>query len=328
MASSVLQKFLGIATSFSNTSDSNQIIQNMFTQEQTERKGRHRKNAGYLVLNQSKVNTKVLLKQALQEYKETLEVIDPQGAGKAANSTGITQTKGEAKEAFGRHYEEVCADATVYCATKEGDFLQLLPAFKYSYRKILRLKDEEIVSFATDINKLVTDKILSQPDAATSDIDAATLTAGMTLATNFQSKIGAADIVNAGKTAANIDVDGTINKLDKILELRIEPGMKKFKNSDPNFYNGFLAINRIDEIGDSATGIAGDVTFNGQPAPGATITIEGIKKTGTSDLTGRYEIPRFKPGTYTVTCTHPTHGIKTMVVKVKLGKMLEVDFEY
>lgn len=299
----------------------------MLTDNQSERKNRHVKVSKLLNENQTIVDTYEPLKETLEEYDDTIDLIEPAGNNKSAQTAGITINKGEMKIKVAQFYEAICGPCAMFCAKAANDRQGLLPEFKYNERKIRYLKDDQILTFALRINQLVTDQLLPVAAFAKHKILPADLAAGLELATTYNGMIGGAKTVGASITAANQTVNDTLDLLDDQLEM-IELGMLKFKSSQPAFYNAFVAINKIDNLGGSKTGMGGDVTKDDQPVNGAVVSSVALKKTATTNLLGRYELERIQAGLYEFTCVHPTHGTLTQTVRVKLGKMVEVDWAY
>ncbi|SFG31216.1 TonB-dependent receptor [Prevotella sp. KH2C16] len=63
-----------------------------------------------------------------------------------------------------------------------------------------------------------------------------------------------------------------------------------------------------------------------QTLPGATITIEGMKVGGTSDVNGYYTLPNLKPGTYTIRISYVGYTPITQTVSVKKNGTVEQNF--
>ncbi len=75
------------------------------------------------------------------------------------------------------------------------------------------------------------------------------------------------------------------------------------------------------------TGITGDVMIKGEPVEGATITVEGSKKSARTDAEGHYTLSRIRNGKHPVTVTLPDGKKITKMVDIIRGHMEVVDFE-
>ena len=299
----------------------------MLTNNQSERKARFVKVSNLLHTNQTIVDSDEPLKESLTEFDETIDLIEPANADKSADSTGTTLTKGEWKIKVAQFYEGICGQCAMFCTKPANNVKDLLPEFKFNARKIRYMQDDQILPFATRINGLITTKLIPIAAFSKYKVTAANLVTGLGHATTFHGMIGGTKTINAGKTAADQTIDNTLDSLDDQVEA-MEFGMLKYKSSHLGFYNAFAAINKIDNLGGSKTGMGGDVTKDGQPVSGAIISSISLKKNATTNLLGRFELERIQAGLYEFTCVHPVHGTLTKVVKVKLGKMVEVDWEY
>lgn len=300
----------------------------MLALKQTQRLGRHRKIETHLTGNSTIVNTYVPLKTILVKYSQLIDSVDPESAKKAATTKGITATKDTDKLAFATYYEAICAGAYMFCADEDSTVTDLLPEFNYSDRQIYRLKDEEIAGFAERVNEVITDKLMALPGFDEYGITADDLTDGTDLANTFSNWLGKVGEAGGVKTAANEEIENKLDKLDDMVEHQITKAMKRFKTKESTFFNAFVALNKIDNIGTRHTNVGGDVTKDGQPLVGATLAITGQTKTAVTNLLGRFELNRVKSGLAEMTCTHPIHGTKTQLVKIKKGRTIEVDWEY
>lgn len=300
----------------------------MLTQKQAQRLGRSKKISQLFKSNIILVNTYIPLKIAVNAFDNLIISIDPESDKKSTNTKGITSTKQGDKLAVATYYERICAAAFMFCSAPGSTLTELMPGFKYVEWQIVRMKDEDIVGFVDRVNRQITEQLMPLAGFDVYNVSPADLTEGKNLATKFSNWIGKADELGGAKTAANQEIDKTLDQLDDMIEQQLETGMKQFKTSQPAFYNAFQALNKIDNLGTRFTGVGGDVTLDGQPVNGATIALTGQTKTAVSNLLGRYELIRVRPGLTEMTCTLPTGETKSQVVKIKKARTIEVDWEF
>ena len=303
------------------------INKKMLTKDQNQQKRKHVEVHTYLTSNQTKVNTFNPLKIALKKYGDTIDTLGEKEAAKNQDSTGITVTKNEAKLAVAKYYEGICGSCFMFCGTEANGRTEFKPEFKWSRAAIEDIRDQDLKGWAAGKNTLITDKLIPLAAFAEYGITAGTLAAGLVVAETFDGMIASADGVSNARSGANTTIDGTLDSLNDQLEL-IAGGMKRFAESDSGFYTGFLASMHIDNLPTSKTGMGGDVFKDGVAVSDAFISAVGLKKNVTTNLLGRYDLERIEPGLYQFTCMHPVHGTLSKVVRVKLGKMVEVDWEY
>lgn len=294
------------------------------TQDQEQEVNRDKKVQDYLNLKQTVVDSypPLLIKQGkLGTYLDELNQLIP---GKIPTTKGITTTKSGQKKEVGTFYEGVCGVCRAYCLEK-GD-LALADNFKITKAKIVDLPDNDVLPLIEGLNKMITNNLIPEPDFADYAIDANTLTTGYDLAKDFNKSIGLAPAVDANKTSTSDAIEEKITQLKTTID-SIELLVRNFITSNKDFYNGFQAVNKIDDIGVHHTGIRGEVeSANGQIKQ-ATITCVQLNKTTTTDLLGHYELIKMKPGTYEFTCAHPDFTTQTRVIKVKRGRIIEVDWK-
>lgn len=203
---------------------------------------------------------------------------------------------------------------------------ELADNLNFTEPKIVALLDGDVKTTIAQINTLITDNLLPNPDFADYGITPAILTAGAAKAQEFTDSIGVVGAIDAGKSAAGTAVIAKIHDLmedSDILELL----MRNFITSDPDFYNGFLAANVVDDIGVHHTGIEGTIeTADDTPIKGALFTCVELGKSKTSDIVGHYAAIKMKPGTYTFTVTHPLYHSKSEVIKIKKAKIITKDW--
>ncbi len=293
------------------------------TQEQEQEVNRAKKVQDYLNFNQTTVDGYLPLKNKQTALNLALGELNSIIPKKLPVTTGITTTKNNQKKAVGNYYESVCGVCRSYLIDKED--LALADNFKVTKAKIIRLPDNDVLPLVEGINQIITDQLLPEADFADYGITPLTLADGSALAKDFNISIGLAPAVDAGKTAASDAIEQKINGIKETVE-GTELLVRNFITTNPGFYNGFQAANKIDDIGVHHTGIRGETETATGALKEVVITCVQLNKTTKSDLVGHYELIKMKAGTYEFTATHPAHPTQTKVIKLKRGRIIEVDW--
>ena len=294
------------------------------TNEQEQEFNRSTKVSKYLHFHQAKVDLFIPLKNRLTKLDDHMTLLGTKAGGKIGVTSGITSTKAARKKEVAVYYETVCGVARSFCI--ETNRNEVGDNLKYTQPKIINLLDGDVVTVVTEINELITEQLLPVAAFAPYEITAATLTAGLNLATTFANSIGVAGMVDASKSSAGEAVINVLEDIKEDIEV-LDLTMRKYITTDPDFYNGFKAANIVDDIGIHHSGIEGEVASNSVAVKGAVIKCVELEKKTTSDIMGHYDIKSMKPGTYEFTCTHPNFEPATKVIKIKKGKTIHVGWE-
>ncbi len=294
------------------------------TNEQEQEYNRAVKVSQYFAVNQTKVDAFLPLKNRVLKLNTNISELITIAQGKLPITSGITKSKATLKKAVGTYYEQVCGVSRAFCIEKS--MIELADNLNFTERKILGLLDGDVKSTIAQINTLIADNLLPNPDFADYGITPAILTAGAAKAQEFTDSIGVVGAVDAGKSAAGTAVIAKIHDLMQDSDL-LELLMRNFITSDVDFYNGFIAANVVDDIGVHHTGIEGTIeTADETPIKGALFTCVELGKSKTSDIVGHYAAIKMKPGTYTFTVTHPLYHSQSVVIKIKKGKIITKDW--
>lgn len=295
------------------------------TQEQEQEVNRDKKVQAYLGNNQSVVDTFLPLKNKQTTLNGHLTDLTNLIPGKLPTTKGITTGKAAKKKAVGVYYESVCGVCRAYLIEKNNTALAI--NFNITERKIIGLPDNDVLGLITELNHFITNDMLPNADFADYGITALTLTDGLTLATDFNNAIGQAPSRDAEKTATGKAIADMIDLIKADVD-SIDLLVRNFITSNKDFYNGFQAANKIDDIGVHHSGIRGEVeATGGAVVKNAVIACAALNKSTQSDLLGHYELIKMKPGTYEFTCSHPDFATQTKVITIKKGRIIEVDWK-
>ncbi len=239
-------------------------------------------------------------------------------SGKDVNGKGITTGKDALKDAVAKEAAAICVRATAY-AIKKGD-TDLQNAVNHSYSSVLDLKDSEVLGFATRLSTVIT-PLLTDPIFATYAVTKNMVDSLTKGAENFNSNIGKATLVNAGRGYAS----RSINKIFKAIYqniIQFNLLINFFEDTEPEFVNNYHIAAAIDDTGIHHTGIKGIIRgANDKPVHNAVITGEGKKKVAKSDKLGAYELVKIKPGLRTFTITADGYQPQEILLPLQRGKI-------
>ena len=280
----------------------------------------------YFADNQTKVDAYGPLKTAQTTFTNHLGEFEELIPGKDVTTKGITEDKDSIRLTIATTYAPYCLNTRAF-AIRYG-LTDLAANMNFTETKIMRIADGELQPFVVAINKFITDDALPDPNFAEYEIDATALADGLTLANKFKTRIGKASSVDDAVTAVIQDlIDKNDDLRDDVTNFTLL--MSRYKTTDKNFFNGFEAAKKIDDIGVHHAGIEGTCTKNGNPLKDVTVTcVQFPKKIDKTDVIGHYELMNIRPGSYEFTFTHATEGSKTIIIKIERGKIKTVDVAF
>lgn len=297
---------------------------NVLTIEQQQEYSRDKKVAKFLSDNAAVVGGFPPLAARSATFTTHMGELENLLGGKQPDTKGITKSKGVLKIELGIFYESVCGVSRAFLIENDNEALAV--NFNITKAKIVHLPDPEVKGVIEQLNAWITSDLIPDPLFTPYGITALVLANGLALATDFDNAIGEAPAVDAGKTAAGINIANKIEELKDDVTL-LDLLVRNFITSNATFYNGFQAVKVIDDIGVHYTGLKGDVEKNGVAVKDAIITCAELGKTAKTNILGHYEIISMRAGTYEFTCTSPTAGTQTKIITIKKGRTIEVDWE-
>jgi hypothetical protein len=243
---------------------------------------------------------------------------------KGIDSSGFTTEKHSAKSAVGVFYESVCGVCKSFLLEHGNE--KMATNFSLTHSLIFNMPDGDVKPILTILNGWITDDLIPDPVFVGYGITAITIADGTALINAFVSKIGGASAVEADKSSVGIVIEKQLHDISTTI-VSIALLTKNYIVSNSEFYNGFKAANKIDDIGIHHSGIRGHVN-GAAPIGGAVIACAELKKSATSNLLGAYELVKMKPGIYEFTCTVSGQPILKQIIQIKPGKILEIDWQF
>jgi hypothetical protein len=303
---------------------------NGLTNGQAQEYNRDKKVQTYFTTNASKVSSYAPLNDQFEDFEDHVSNVESLVPRKTVNNTGIATAKKLKKSEAASFWSSICNKGRAYALGIHDE--ALAADLKRSRSAILKLKDGDVLPFCTHVNDTLS-PLVGNADFDNYGITAAVLTSGMTIASDFKNLIGAPGEARADKTAADQELNETFGKLRLNVEQFVLL-MSHFESSDPDFLNGFNAVNVIDDIGVHHNGIQGFVKSKSDGSPIVDATIlhnsngkSANGKSATSDLLGFYNLIKLKPGLNSFDVSAPGKKTLSSVIKILKGQTLEVDFQ-
>jgi hypothetical protein len=245
---------------------------------------------------------------------------------KSVDNKGITDEKDIRKLKVADYwFSNVLSKAKAYAFKVKNK--ELAVKVDFSQSEVEELRDGDVQPFCLGVKNVLT-PLIGDVIFDTYGIDAPVLNAGMTTADDFKAYIGKTKNANADKTVAGGSIGLEFTQLrenNDQFDLLIE----HWKTSNPDFYNGYQAINVEDDIGIRHTGIEGTITKKSDGTPLKDVVIKNLTKNKAvkAGLTGFYSLIKQMPGECEIEVSLAGYKTIKKIVKMKRGKILDMDWE-
>jgi hypothetical protein len=246
--------------------------------------------------------------------------------GKNGDNTGITTGKTELKHSIADALGLICRKTYSYALISNNQ--QLAAQVNTRADKIFRMRDADLLGFATEIQQVIT-PLLTDADYIKYGVTAAQLSDIVADATTFNAMIGKADVANSTNTLANAAINTVIDALRlniKHMDLLVD----EFEAANPAFVQGYHINSEVGEAGIRHSGIDGHVRTGGAtgtPVANATVSLQNTGKSAVTDLNGYYHLDRVTPDDYMVVCSANGYASQSKLHHVSRGKIDEIDWE-
>jgi len=299
----------------------------MLTLRQSQEFNRFQKLLGFFTSNSTIIATFTPFQVEVTKYMMNFQSLNALVPDKDVVTTGITSGKDMLKQKIADALALVCKKTKSYAML--NNLPQLAATANSRADKIVRMKDSDILGFATSIQTAIT-AVLADPAFAPYNITAAMLTAIVRDSTTFNGMIGRAESTASTGTIANT----SINNLIKTMHVNISHCdllIGEFESNNTAFVQGYHINSSLDTTGIHHSGIEGIITAKatGLPLVNASITvnaIDKIEKTAATDLNGAYNIDRISTGDYVISVSAPGFTTQTVAHHIVRGKIDEMDF--
>ena len=295
----------------------------MLTQRQAREYNRFKKLGTYLGGQTTVYSSFVPFAEEVNSFGNNFENLEELIPGKTENGTGITTDKATIKREVATSLALVCRKTRSYAL--RFDLPELAAQTNTNDTKIFRMRDADIMGYATSIVNLLT-PLLTDANYIPYGITAPSLEAIATQANSFNNLIGAAQESDSGNTIANTAIDDAIDVLRTNI-LHFDLLVNEFDTENPGFVQGYHINSSVDNVGVRHSGIEGTVHNSvGQALFNATVQLEGTTKKAVTDLLGRYRLDHVIPDDYLVNVSANGYTPQQLVHHISRGKMDELDF--
>jgi len=260
----------------------------------------------------------------LTAFKAKVTAITTTGQLEAQVISGITISKADLKKALCTSTTGVAAALFAYASSISD--AELKEKANYSYSDLFKLKDDELPLIVQNIHDEANTVVASLTPYG---ITAATLTAFQALIDQYSNKVSAPRNAKAQRAAYMEQLLTLFKEADAMLKNQLDKVALQLKPTQPDFYIAYKNNRIIIDAATSATQVTGTAKSSpgNNPVSGATVSVIGKTYSATTDATGKYILKIPIPGTYSITCSHPSHGEATRSdVIVILGNTTIVDF--
>ena len=243
---------------------------------------------------------------------------------KEETGTGITISKSQLKFNFAMLVADMF-DKTKDYAIEIND-TDLEAKVNYTFDDIIHMKDAEILPLSTNLStKIYTTALMADAEFITYEVTAGNVSDAVTIATNFNDKIGEAQSVEITSDTANSDINDQVTKIRKSIASLIRLA-KHFRISNNTFFKGFNVATKKDDIGVRHTGTHAKATLAGVGVENAKITI-GVKSL-LSGILGTFPPLYVQAGDKLVTCELTGQPTKSVIHHCIQGDMDDINFNF
>lgn len=301
---------------------------NGLTKEETQEYNKYKKMQDFFKKSENEeiTNTYDPMKDEVAEFNDNIKDVENLLPEKMAKNEGTTTEKDVRKNTVAEYwFTNVLSKSKAYAFKVKNT--ELGKKVSLTKSQLLDMRDGDLQPFCKGIQDTLT-PFLTNTKYMTYGVTATTLSDGMKVANDFKEYIGKTKEENSRKTVASNSIKLDFDAL-RANNIQFRLLIAHFKESNPDYYNGFAAVDVEDDIGVRHTGIDGKVVnkLDGSALHGAVIlNVTQNKKTKT-DLLGEYELIKQKPGDCEIEVTFAGKKKITKIVKMKRGKIIDMDFE-
>lgn len=275
----------------------------------------------YFIQNTNKFSGFTRLTSEISTFSDNRLKLDVLSKQQAMVTTGMTVDKALAFADLGVLLVNTCSKAIIWARdTSNMTLAAVFAVTKGSYSKQTHSKK---LAQANNIVTALTANTAALAGYSVKDTDILAISNGISACGGHMVAPGA--VANSKKTATKAIKDmlkAISNSLD-IIESLISG---EFSVSDPYLVDEFDNNRRIDLNGVRHTGISATINdaATGKAIENATISIDALKKTATSGITGLAEIKPMKSGIYHINIGAEGYTAQTQDITVARGKVVEL----
>ena len=267
--------------------------------------------------NVSIVATVPAFQNAFDDFKDKVLEIGNTQQRMLHSSKGYTDGKMQARNAM-ENLTDQAAAALFSFASEQGD-LELKGEVKFTPTELTRKRDEEIGAVATKVYDLANANLAALADYG---IDANFLSIFLAAINLYASKVNAPRTVITQKSAAAATLISLFDECDQILKDRMDTAAKKFRETEPEFYQTYRNNRKILDAKTYSTGLRFEVkNKSGKQVGSASISFPSLQMVIITSTDGIAELKPVPLGTYEISVS--ATGYQTALrddIKTHLGK--------
>lgn len=281
----------------------------------------------YLSSHQSLVATSPALQTAFNNFKTRRADVKAAFGLEANPSGGVTADKKKLKRLLADQFAEIGGSMHAYAYMQGNNSLQ--EAVSFSGLQLFKQDDELLKTTCGNILRHAKENLSALTDYG---IDAATITQMETTLENYVSGKSLVIATSKEKTVAGQSGGSRLREIRTFMASVLDKLMLKFKSSEPDFFNNYMALRIVEDAKTSYTQVKGIGTDSLTKKGIADIRVDAILDskviTTYTDADGNYKLKTPKAGTWKLKFYHPDY-VETgfLLAEVVIGKKTEVDTE-
>lgn len=251
--------------------------------------------------NNSSVITIPAIQNKVDQFNTHLEQLMLTVKKHAEPITGIASDKEVARAKLAESTFVLCC--TLQAFAKDAGDNTILDKVKYSYTRLNRLRDTELLPVAQHAHDIAAAKI---SDLAQFGILPANLTAHANDIATYTLQLASPKTARSVRTTFNEALTKQFAEISELLDSELDKLVMTLMPTHPDFVNGYMATRRIDSNPSYATQTTGTVTkADKSAAVGAKVELmptgtADVKYTAVTNSEGMYSIKGIKSGVYDV----------------------------
>ncbi len=278
----------------------------------------------YLTKEALIADTYIPMKEEREDFDTNYAVFELQLPQKDPNSKKvIVLDQDQLKELIADEITEMGDLVKAYAKKYKNSTLK--KEYKFNKWNITSLAQTELLPFITRVTNLLT-PLLDDTNFKKYKITAPQILVITENATLYNTNIGVAGTTSTEVTAANTNINNTINLLtDNINQIILLNAY--FKSINPDFHDGIIKNTRRQYPAVHATAMSGYVFGkDDKPLVGCMVRIIGTDKTTVTDAKGFYSLDTLTVGTYQALACNEAGDSETITIEILYRHTQKYDF--
>ena len=240
------------------------------------------------------------------------------------SSKGTTQTKHEARLAMALAAVAIANAGKAYATATANTILYDL--MNHTQSQIMVVADNDADDICQNILNDITPYIGS---TAVYGANSTSLTNLQNLINTFTALIGKPNLQKSIVTTATLTLAQHFSAVNGLFKTQLDPLMVQYQASNPSFYNQYLAVRTINNLGHRHTVVFTGFIYNNSnmALANATVSLTGTAThSKITNATGKYKFTRLHTGNYTLTVTANGYVSQSQNIIVNENGTTHTDF--